>query len=189
MRGSRWTVGTGRGIGSAWQVVAGPLLVSVLAGCGLLLSQPEPGPPDGLPRTDRAGREIGRGESLGIQWRYLVYQSDMGFCTKIEGPGGSSCGGAVPGSDPAAGAVGLISIGSGTGAPSSIEGFATDEVDEVWIELRGGRRMPATLMPLAPAGHDGQLWLAFVPEGLAIEEATAIGADGEILGSQAVGGR
>jgi hypothetical protein len=168
--------------------VAAVVCAAVLSACGFLLPQPGPGE---LPEPIGPVVEIGRGESLGIQWRYSVYDSDMGFCTRIEtdgGAGGSGCGGAAPGSDPAGGAIQLISFGTGTGSPSSIEGYASDEVAEVWIEVEGGARVAATLMPLAPAGLDGQLWLAYVPEGLELEEAVAIGADGEVLGRQPVNG-
>ena len=77
--------------------------------------------------------EIGRGESLGVPWRFWVYDSTLGMCTRLEldgGGGGESCGGTL-GADPAAGPIGVMSVGTGTGTPSSVEGFASDEVAAV----------------------------------------------------------
>jgi hypothetical protein len=164
------------------------LLAVGLAGCGLLGPEVRPVDPVGnMPQPIGPKVEIGRGESLGIAWRYVVYQSDVGICTEVQlGSGGSSssCGGAPPGQGQAGSAIALMGISSGTGSPTTIEGFATDEVEEVWIELTDGDRVPATLMALAPAGVDGQVWLAYVPAGRLLQQVVAIGADGDVLAEE-----
>lgn len=133
--------------------------------------------------------EIGRGESLGVAWRYSVYESTMGVCVRLElaaGGEGVSCGGGL-GVDQARGAISLMGVGSGTGTPSQVEGFATDEVAAVWIETNGGR-VPATLMSLGPAGLDGQIFLALIPGDRMMEAAVAIDAEGNELGRSAIDG-
>lgn len=145
--------------------LSGPvsLLLAVgLAGCGFFGPEVRPIDPVGeLPEPIGPVVEIGRGESLGVTWRYLVFESAMGFCTEIElagGPGSASCGGDAPGPEPAGSALGLMSVGSATGSPTAIEGFATDEVEDVSIELQDGGRVQASLMPLrlrALAGRSG----------------------------------
>jgi len=165
------------------------LLAIGIAGCGLLGAEVRPDPAGNMPQPIGPKIEIGRGESLGVVWRYVVYQSDMGLCTEVElGSGTSSgCGGGPPGPEPGS-AIGLMSIGSATGAPTTIEGFAADDVEEVWIELQDGDRVSATLMPLARAGMDGQVWLAFVPDGRRLQQVVAIGADGDVLGEESLDG-
>ena len=164
------------------------LLAVCLAGCGLLGPEVRPIEPVGnMPQPIGPKIEIGRGESLGIAWRYVVYQSDVGPCTEVQlGSGGSnsSCGGAPPNPGQAGSSIALMGIGTGTASPTTIEGFATDEVEEVWIELADGDRVPATLMALAPAGMDGQVWLAYVPEGRLLQQVVAIGPDGDVLAEQ-----
>ena len=163
------------------------LLAVGLAGCGLLAPQVRPiDPAGGVPQPIGPKIEIGRGESLGVAWRYVVYQSDMGVCTEVEVAAGtsSSCGGGPPGPDAAGSAIGLMGIGTASGGPTTIEGFATDEVVEVWVDLQDGDRVSATLMALAPAGMNGRVWLAFVPEGRLLQRVVAIGADEGILGEQ-----
>ena len=105
------------------------------------------------------------------------------MCTLLEldgGGGGESCGGTL-GADPAAGPIGVMSVGTGTGTPSSVEGFASDEVAAVWIETNAGR-VQATLMSLGPVGLDGQMFIALVPGDRRMDAAVAVGADGGELG-------
>ncbi len=130
-----------------------------IAGCALPGLQPEPMPTAmGMPEPIAPVTEIGRGESLGVPWRFWVYDSTLGMCTALEldgRGGGGSCGGTL-GADPAAGPIGVMSVGTGTGTPSSVEGFASDEAAAVWIETNAGR-VQATLMSLGPAGLNGQM--------------------------------
>jgi len=141
-------------------------------------------PPAGMPAPTGPMIEIGRGQSLGIGWRYLVYESAEGTCTVVEqdGGGGGGCGGEV-GPGPGSSAIGLMSMGSGTGSPTTVEGFATDEVAEVWIERADGERVRAELMSLAPAGKEGAIFLAFVPEGR-LRQVVALSATGETIASE-----
>jgi hypothetical protein len=156
-------------------------------GCSLILGEPLGGapaqPPEGMPPAIGPTVEIGRGESLGIGWRYLVYESEMGTCTVVEqGPDmrGGGCGGAL-GPAPGSSAIGLSSVGSSTGSPTTIEGFATDEVNEVWIEVADGEPVRAELMSLAPAEREGAIFLAFVPEGLRLVQVVGLGDAGQVV--------
>jgi len=123
--------------------------------------------------------EIGRGVSAGIAWRYSVYESRLGMCTRAElngREGGLNCG-ITFGAEPPGGAIGLMGVGTSTGMPSQVEGFASDEVAAVWIETDAGR-VPATIMSLGPAGQAGQFFFALIPERRSLEEAVAVDAGG-----------
>ena len=178
---------------SVWLASALVGITALAAGCGLVPGLQEPAPPRFGPMGGDEDLqpigpvvEIGRGESLGISWRYSVHESAIGTCTTVESDGqlgGMSCGGAL-GPEPPGGALGVMSVGSGTGSPSTVDGFAADEVAEVWIRLENGGRVQAALMPLAPAGMQGHMFYAVVPAGRAMREVVALGEDGEELASQ-----
>lgn len=163
----------------------------VLGGCNILAPQVRPVPGDD-PAMDIAPIgptiELGSGEALGIRWRYLIWESRMGTCTSLElaaGGGGTSCGGEVGRIPPGAAAT-LSGIGSGTGMPTTIEGFATGEVAAIVIETRQGDRVPATLMSLAPAGADGQAFVALVPSDRSPVRMVALGGRGDEIGSEEI---
>ncbi len=166
------------------RLVALPLMAIAIAGCAFPGLQPEPMPTNmGRPEPIGPVIEIGRGESLGVPWRFWVYDSTLGMCTRLEldgGGGGESCGGTL-GADPAAGPIGVMSVGTGTGTPSSVEGFASDEAAAVWIETNAGR-VQATLMSLSPVGLNGQMFIALVPGDRRMDAAVAVDADGGELG-------
>lgn len=161
----------------------------LLVGCGLLpivepIGEQQP-PIEGMP--ERIGQEIelGRGKTLGGDWRYSVYRSDAGWCTQVEhrpGGGGSACGDHLfpPG------ILSLTGAGSGTGIPDYLEGTASDEVATVWVEGGAGERVPTSLMSLAPAGLDGQIFIAWLPVGGDWESLVALDADGEELAREPI---
>lgn len=165
---------------------------AVLAGCTLL--QPQVRPVPGVdPAMENAPigptLELGRGESLGMRWRYLVWESRLGTCTSIdfgEG-GGSSCGGEI-GAQPGGAAVRLSGMGSGTGMPTTIEGFATDDVTAVVIVTDDGERVPATLVSLAPAGAVGQAFIAIVPADRSPSRVVGLDANGVEIGFEQIHG-
>ncbi len=144
--------------GHSRRPVALPLMAIAIAGCAFPGLQTEPMPTSlGRPEPIGPVTEIGRGASLGVSWRLWVYDSTLGMCTRLEldGGGGESCGGTL-GADPAAGPIGVMSVGTGTGTPSSVEGFASVGVAAVWIETNAGR-VHATLMSLGAVGLNGQM--------------------------------
>ena len=158
-----------------------------MTGCGLipgeLFGDAPAQPPPGMPPAIGPTVEIGRGESLGISWRYLVYESEMGTCTVVDQGGnasGGGCGGAL-GPGPGSSAIGLSSVGFSTGSPTTVEGFATDEVNEVWIEVADGEPVRAELMSLASAEREGAIFFAFVPEGLRLVQLVALGDGGQVV--------
>jgi hypothetical protein len=57
----------------------------------------------------------------------------------------------------------------------------TGEIVTVSLIAEDGRRMPATLMPLEPAGLEGQAFVAFVPPDITITHLQALVLSGEIL--------
>ncbi len=131
--------------------------------------------------------QLGRGASLGVEWRYSLYESTMGLCTRVEMQGAmgtsESCGVTI--GDEAAGPISVMSVGTGTGVPSQVEGYATDVVREVWIDTDAGP-VPATVMSLEPASMDGQLFFALVPGDRHIRDAVAVDASGEEIGRATV---
>jgi hypothetical protein len=161
----------------------------LLAGCGLAgLGQPaidEAVP--GMPEPIGPIVEVGDGDANGVGWRYSVYESRDGTCTRLEfddGIRGESCG---PGLGLLAGdrSMGVSGVGTGTGQATHVDGFASDEVAAVWLETDAGR-VRATLMPLAAAGLEGQAFLAVVPPGQRVGDAVALDAVGEELGREPV---
>ena len=131
--------------------------------------------------------ELGRGQSLGVAWRYSIYESTMGLCTRVEMEAvigtSESCGVTI--GDEAAGPISVMAVGTGTGVPSQVEGYATDVVREVWIDTDAGP-VPATLMSLEPGSMDGQVFFALVPGDRHIRDAVAVDASGQEVGRAAV---
>lgn len=178
-------------------VAVAPALVAVaFVGCGLIGPGPDPQPafPDAGMEEDLQPIgpvvEIGRGQAMGRAWRFLVWESRIGSCTKIEfedGEGPSGCGGTL-GPGVGDGLVALRTYGGGSDGPWDFEGYADDEVVAVWIELGDGARLPATLMSLAPAGHDGQLFYASLPGDRGFSRVIGLDANGDEIGSQEIEG-
>jgi hypothetical protein len=159
---------------------------ALLAGCSFLAPEPSPPGPHEMPEPIGPVVEIGRGESARGPWRYTVYESQIGTCTRIEfldvgGEGPSSCGGTLRVEPPGA-AVSLLGVGSGTGAPWTVEGTASDDVAQLWIEVSDGGRVPVVpLMSLEPAGLDGQIFYVELPDDRRPRALVAIDTDGETL--------
>ena len=123
---------------------------------------------------------LGQGRTLGIGWRYAIYESALGWCSQLEmaGVASTGCGGPVP----AQGATfGSVSHGGAAGAPSSVDGVVAPGVAEVWITSSDGERFPSVLMPLAQAGLAGNAFLAFLPAGAIAASVEALDAEGEIV--------
>ena len=125
--------------------------------------------------------ELGDGVGEGFGWRYAIYPSDDDWCTQLEMVEftAASCGDIVPVDDAAFGSV-------GRGEPRSngvttIEGIVTAEIFTVSLIADDGRRMPATLMSLEPAGLEGQAFVAFVPPDTIITHLQALAMSGEVL--------
>ena len=124
--------------------------------------------------------EVGRGRSLGYGWRYVAYRTAVGMCVQLEMASvtGSSCGD-LSGAE----ATGFGGVGHNTssGVPVTVDGTVGDGVAEVWLELAGGERIPATVMSLEPAGLPGSAFVGFAPEGSAVSAIVSVGADGDQL--------
>ena len=161
-------------------------LAIALAGCALVREvDPDPaaipdGPLEAL-GTDATGPviELGSGRTLGVGWRYSIYESGTGWCTQLEmtSTGSSSCGELAP-LDSAFGGVGFSGPSDG---PAPVEGIVSSEVTEVWIEDSTGERFETTLMSLAGAGLDRKAFVGFGPENVPVVSVTALDADGNVL--------
>ncbi len=129
--------------------------------------------------------EVGSGRTLGIGWRYAIYDTADGICTQLELASLSSgtCGslpliseGSVFGGVGANGGPGAASE-----SPSPVDGIVSSQVAAVWIETASGGRIAATLMPLAGAGHDATAFVGFVPAGETATGVVATDAAGELV--------
>ena len=132
--------------------------------------------------------ELGRGRTTGIGWRYSTYESTDGTCTQLElaGVGGTSCGpiGEAFG-DGVIGGVGRIGGGPGEAGDTAmaVDGLVTAGAAAVWIVTETGQRIPTNLMSMAPAGHDAQAFVGFVPGGATISAVVATDGDGKVIGT------
>jgi hypothetical protein len=107
----------------------------------------------------------------------------MGTCTTLELDGlttSSSCGGELPPADLAE-PISVTGVGTGTGMPTIVEGYATSEAAKVDIETDHGV-VGADVMPLGPIGREGQVFVAFVPSDWQIGEAVAYNAGANEIG-------
>ena len=159
------------------------LATLVLAGCSFL--NPQPGQDPAVPGMDEDTAplgpvvEVGRGQTVRGEFRYLVWESRLGTCTRVEfadGDGPMSCGGTLRSLQ----SVELSSFGGGTGG-WDVEGRARDEVAEVWLDVETGARVPVPLLSLARAGLDGQVFYTAVAEEMRPVRLVALDADGEVI--------
>ena len=125
---------------------------------------------------------LGSGETFGLGWRYVIYESADGWCTELQmnERTSTSCGPDLePQGDDTIGSAGALDpLESGI---TPVEGVVTDDIVTVWIidEERG--RIPATLMPLDDAGLEGQAFLGFMPADGTPTHIQALAMSGEIL--------
>jgi len=172
------------------------VLALALAGCGVMRVEGQPDPaeipsgPLAALSDDAVGpvTEVGSGRTLGIGWRYAIYDTADGVCTQLElaSVSSGSCG-SLPLilEESVFGGVGSGGAGGDPGAPlespTPIDGIVSSRVAAVWIETASAGRIAATLMPLAGAGHDATAFVGFVPAGETATGVVATDADGELL--------
>ena len=164
------------------------LALVTLTGCtAVRVETPDPAAiPDG-PLEAMGGEatgqvvELGSGVSEGLGWRYAIYPSGDEWCTQLEMIEftAAGCGDLLPADDAAFGSVGRGEARANGVTP--IDGIVTAEIVTVSLIAEDGRRMPATLMPLEPAGLEGQAFVAFVPPDITITHLQALVISGEIL--------
>lgn len=159
------------------------LVAMLLAGCGFLQPLPnqDPAAPGMADDTAPIGPvvEVGRGETVHGEFRYLVWESRMGTCTKVEyadDDGPMSCGGTLR----RLLSIELSGVGGGTGG-WDVEGLASDEIAELWLHAENGARVPVPLLPLATVGHDGQVFYTAVAEEMRPVRLVGLDADGEVI--------
>ena len=163
------------------------LMLMAIAGCtAVRVETPDPAAiPDGpleAQGADATGPvvELGSGVSEGLGWRYSMYPTGDDWCTQLETGGVvvAGCGAIMPEGD---NAFGSVSHGEPASGVAPIDGIVTEETATVWLLADDGRRMPATLMPLDPAGLEGQAFVAFVPADTTITHLLALAFSGEVL--------
>ena len=169
------------------------MLALGLAGCGIARVDGQPDPaeiPSGPLRAiagEAAGpiTEVGSGRTLGVGWRYAIYDSGDGICTQLELASVTSAGcGSLP-LVPAESIFGGVGSNGDGGAasefPAPVDGIVNNRVAAVWLVTDSGGRVPTTLMPLAGAGHDAKAFVGFTPAGEAAVGVVAVGAAGQVL--------
>jgi hypothetical protein len=178
------------------------MLVLWLAGCGAIVSvagQPDAGQIPSGPLQAMGGdadgpvTEVGSGRTLGVGWRYAIYDSADGTCTQLElanmTSAGCATGRLIP-QDSVFGSVGSGGGGGGPGVasetPTPVDGIVTSRAGAVWIVTNSGARLPATLMSLEAGGHDATAFVGFVPAGETAVRVIATDSDGEVLGAYAL---
>lgn len=161
----------------------------LLASCGFLQAPPAPDPVAQGMADDTAPIgpvvEVGRGDTVDGGFRFLVWESRMGTCTKVEyaeRDGPMSCGGSLDrGGEP----VALSTFGGGTGG-WEVQGLAGDEVAQLWLDTANGARVPVALMSLAPAGMDGRVFYTAVREEMRPTRLVGLDADGQVIAEVAI---
>jgi hypothetical protein len=126
--------------------------------------------------------ELGSGEAFDLAWRYVIYESDDGWCTELQMTEviSTGCGpDLLPAEGEHIGSAGALPPLENGATP--VEGVVTNDIVTVMIidEERG--RLPATLMPLDEAGLEGKAFLGFMPADGTPTHIQAVALSGEIL--------
>jgi hypothetical protein len=167
------------------------VVASALAACGVVRveGQPDsaaiPGGPLQAVGAEATGRivEIGSGRTLGVGWRYAMYESADGICTQLELASYTTAGcGPLPlvAQESVFGRAGS----GGTGEPDSpvpYDGIVSRDVVDVWLVTESGQQLATTLMSLAEAGHDASAFVGFAPPGEAVTGAVAVDGEGQVI--------
>jgi hypothetical protein len=164
------------------------LALVAITGCtAVRVETPDPAAiPDG-PLEAMAGDatgpvvELGSGVDAGLGWRYAIYPSGDDWCTQLEMIEftAAGCGDILPVDGAAFGGVGRGEPRANGVTP--IDGIVTAEIFTVSLIADDGRRLPARLLSLGPAGLEGQAFVAFVPPDTTITHLQALAMSGEIL--------
>ena len=126
---------------------------------------------------------VGEGQSSGLGWRYVLYETAEGRCTELQLAERTATG---CGSDllpPEGDAFGSVNVGDPlANGLTPVDGIVSGEIFTVWvIEERTSNRFPAALYPLDEAGLEGQAFIGFAPAGMTPTHIQALANSGEIL--------
>jgi hypothetical protein len=134
-----------------------------------------------VPRGDEPATgpivELGSGTTLGVGWRYSIYESASGWCRQLETASATSvgCGDPLPTDDAAFGGVGSSEDGP-------VEGIVSEETITVWlVDGRSGGRVPAMTLSLEETGLAAKAFVGFAPDDIEVSHLQAVAANGEIL--------
>jgi hypothetical protein len=126
--------------------------------------------------------ELGSGVAFDQGWRYVIYESDEGWCTELQMVEVTATG---CGPDPELaegehlGGVGALEPLENGATP--VEGVVSDEIVTVFIIDERVGRLPAELMPREAAGLGGQAFVGFMPADGTPTHVQAVALSGEIL--------
>jgi hypothetical protein len=170
-------------------VVGGAILLVGLAAC--TVTRVEETNPAAIPSGEPVAQGgeatgpvtlLGSGESFGLGWRYVIYDSADGWCTELQMAErtSTSCGPDLePDEGDVIGSAGALDpLESGV---TPVEGVVTDDIVTVWIIDEDRGRVPAPVMPLDDAGLEGQAFLGFMPADGTPTHIQALAISGEIL--------
>jgi hypothetical protein len=166
-------------------------LLAIASACSVtVVETPDPAAvPSGEPvavGADATGpvTELGSGQAFDLGWRYVIYESDEGWCTELQMVEVTSTGCGADLLPPEGEHIGA----AGAQAPlengvTPIEGVVSNDIVTVWLidEQRG--RIPATMMPLEEAGLEGQAFIGFMPPDGTPTHIQAVARSGEVLGT------
>ena len=170
-------------------VVVAAILLVVLVACTLAeVETPDPAAvPSGEPVAlggDPTGPVtlLGSGESSDGGWRYVIYESDDGWCTELQMSEVTSTGcgpDLLPPDGESIGSAGALPpLESGV---TPVEGVVSNDIVTVMIIDEEKGRLPANLMPLDDAGLEGKAFVGFMPADGTPTHIQAVALSGEIL--------
>jgi hypothetical protein len=127
--------------------------------------------------------DLGSGQVLDLDWRYVIYESAEGWCTELQmvEVTSTSCGPDLlpPEGVHIASAGALQPLGNGV---TPVAGIVSEEIHTVSVVDTGDvRRLPGVLMPLDEAGLEGQAFVAFMPADMTPTHIQALLRSGEIV--------
>jgi hypothetical protein len=127
--------------------------------------------------------DLGGGQVLDLDWRYVIYESAEGWCTELQmvEVTSTSCGPDLlpPEGEHIASAGALQPLGNGV---TPVAGIVSEEIHTVSVvDTEDVRRLPGVLMPLDEAGLEGQAFVAFMPADMTPTHIQALLRSGEIV--------
>lgn len=185
------------GVGGQTRRAAAAFVVCFLAGCGSLVSSPQPDVRmTELQLDPRPGEidiadggvvdpiEVVAGHVAGGDFHLVAYRTGAEPCLYSASPAGSgaSCG-AMPGEGVVGGGTfGMAGVtAGGRSGIMEVSGLVDRAAESVWVESTAGERFEAVVVDLEPADIGSKAFIAFTPPGSEPEAIVALDADGEVL--------
>jgi hypothetical protein len=129
------------------------------------------------------GRADGPGGADRVPFSVIAYRGappSEACIVMTYGPDTANGCGSLPGKGPTGGVFGTGQITQGAQVVHGVFGLVDPAVDEVWVEVDGGRTR-ALLIPLGRAEIDADLFLAFLPGGVDATAWVAVDDAGNVI--------